>query len=96
VWISDRLARPLALAAVVAALLAACGAESGDCLRYSDCSQGLTCAAGHCVVPPAAASDSDGGVVTPTTIDAAGAADAGDEPTPDEGGNGFFLDATTD
>lgn len=29
-------------------------AVPGQCLRYSDCNQGLTCAAGKCVVPPTA------------------------------------------
>ncbi len=43
--------------------LAALGTNclSGDeCLRYSDCSEGLTCAFGKCVVPPA--QDDEGGV----------------------------------
>jgi hypothetical protein len=56
----------------VAALLVAtagCGAGSGDCLRYSDCSEGLTCAAGRCVAPPPStppdgATGDDGGLGT--------------------------------
>jgi len=38
------------LAVVVVAALTGCGAPS-TCLRYSDCAQGLTCAAGKCVIP---------------------------------------------
>ncbi len=30
---------------------AGCGAST-DCMRYSDCDEGLTCAYGHCVFPP--------------------------------------------
>lgn len=56
----DRLS-PWVLGAI--ALLTAsvdCGGPSGDCLRYSDCAAGLTCAAGKCVAPPLPAPD-DGG-----------------------------------
>jgi hypothetical protein len=41
------------------ATLAHCGSTS-ECLRYSDCDQGLTCAAGHCV-PPAGPTGDDAG-----------------------------------
>ncbi len=44
------------LFAAVAALstVAHCAAveAGGTCLRYSDCDQGLTCSAGHCVAVP--------------------------------------------
>jgi hypothetical protein len=39
-------------AAVLVLALARCSASGTDCLRYSDCGPGLTCAAGKCVVPP--------------------------------------------
>ncbi len=40
----------LALVAGGASSAGACG--TADCLRFSDCSDGLTCADGHCVEPP--------------------------------------------
>ena len=49
--ISDRMS--LAILFLVGAATG-CGAGS-DCLRYSDCDPGLTCAYGHCVAPPAQA-----------------------------------------
>jgi hypothetical protein len=54
-----RTSKHLLVAAALAALLCLmtqCG-TSGDCLRYSDCDQGLTCAAGHCVAPPMSGDD---------------------------------------
>jgi hypothetical protein len=45
-----------ALAAAVGIGLAHCAAPT-NCLRYSDCSDGLTCAAGKCVPPPASIPD---------------------------------------
>jgi hypothetical protein len=39
----------------IGGLLTRCGAPS-TCLRYSDCAQGLTCAAGKCVAPASSAS----------------------------------------
>lgn len=65
----------LAMALLLGAA-AGCGASSGDCLRYSDCDPGLTCAFGHCVAPPsqysadAAASDE---IETAATIPESGA-----------------------
>ncbi len=56
----------LGVIAVVVGATIACG-EPGDCLRYSDCAAGLTCADGKCVPPPsvpaagAAGAMSDGG-----------------------------------
>lgn len=57
--------------------LAALGTNclSGDeCLRYSDCSEGLTCAFGKCVVPPV--QDDEGGASEggSTTFDSGGTA----------------------
>lgn len=63
---------------------------NGECLRYSDCGDGLTCAAGKCVIPASAVGDAsadaevleaapDGSSVstpTPTKDGATGAADA--------------------
>ncbi len=37
-----------------------CG-PSQDCLRFSDCADGLTCASGRCVPPPGPASTGDSG-----------------------------------
>jgi hypothetical protein len=49
---------------------AACDAVSNDaCLRFSDCADGLTCAAGQCVTPPSSADASV--VVTDATSQAA-------------------------
>ena len=46
---------PMRFATIAISLLvggaAGCGAGT-DCMRYSDCDQGLTCAYGHCVLPP--------------------------------------------
>lgn len=48
---SERVART-AVAVALAALVAHCGAE-GECLRYSDCADGLTCSSGRCIDPDA-------------------------------------------
>ncbi|MEO8877196.1 MAG: hypothetical protein ABI461_16500 [Polyangiaceae bacterium] len=63
------------LAAIVVAALATNCLPSDECLRFSDCNEGLTCAFGKCVVPPAqsgeggaddegGSSEPDGAVVT--------------------------------
>jgi hypothetical protein len=44
---SERIAG-LLFVGVLATVAAHCGAV-GECLRYSDCGDGLTCSAGHCV-----------------------------------------------
>ena len=44
---SERIAG-LLVVGVLATVAAHCGAV-GECLRYSDCGDGLTCSAGHCV-----------------------------------------------
>ena len=86
------------LSVSVCAVVAACGAESGDCLRFTDCAQGLTCAAGRCVVPPppASASAGEGGTTTVPehgVADAGGGDDAADEPGLfDDAGSGLFDD----
>lgn len=36
-WTSDRAGDVLAALALAAAVAVGCGAESGDCVRYSDC-----------------------------------------------------------
>ena len=43
--------------------------ESGTCLRFSDCAEGLTCAMGKCVVPPAQTGDEGGVDEAGTTSD---------------------------
>ena len=48
----DRVHLSLVAAVVLLAASIDCGGPSGDCLRYSDCASGLTCAAGKCVAPP--------------------------------------------
>jgi hypothetical protein len=82
-------------AAFVAALTAAfvrCGPGPKDCLRYSDCDPGLTCAYGRCVYPPAP----DSGEAGSAAVSSADAADVdatgGDETTGDEATD----DASTD
>lgn len=64
----------LFLAAIVMSAIAPSCLPSDECLRFSDCAEGLTCAFGKCVIPPAqtgdeggtseAGSSSDGAVVT--------------------------------
>lgn len=51
-WICERLGFVVSVLAALA-VGAGCAADGGDCFRYSDCAQGLTCAYGRCVVPPA-------------------------------------------
>jgi hypothetical protein len=71
----DRL--PIAIVTALALTLTAgvdCGGSSTECLRYSDCTSGLTCAAGKCVAPPPQAPSDDGsadaGPVVPVLTDA--------------------------
>jgi hypothetical protein len=52
--------------------------SSDACLRYSDCAEGLTCAMGKCVVPPAQTGDEGG-------IDEAGTGDDSSTPLIDSG-----------
>jgi len=60
VWICSRRGR---VAAILGFFFASAGCgDPGDCLRYSDCDQGLTCAYGHCVVPPMPDAADDGEV----------------------------------
>jgi hypothetical protein len=72
---------------VVAAVSACGGADPVDCLRFSDCAEGLTCAYGHCVVPP-----------SPASADATagdGAASTGDDASaPGASGNDSSDDAS--
>lgn len=56
-----------------------CG-PTQDCLRYSDCADGLTCAAGRCVPPPAP-EEGDGSGKPGESADAA--AEAASYPYPD-------------
>ncbi|MBV9947579.1 MAG: hypothetical protein JOZ69_12065 [Myxococcales bacterium] len=90
---------PVLLLVLLCAAFASCGAESGDCLRFTDCAEGLTCAAGRCVVPPppASASGSDGAAPAVSTGDGGavrgGGDDAADEPGLfDDAGSGLFDD----
>lgn len=50
----------LFLAGIVLAATATNCLSSDACLRYSDCAEGLTCAMGKCVVPPAQTGDEGG------------------------------------
>jgi hypothetical protein len=60
VWICSRSRR---VAAILGFLVAGAGCgDPGDCLRYTDCDQGLTCAYGHCVLPPMPDAADDGEV----------------------------------
>ena len=92
--------RILALLVVgtLAALAAHCSA-GGECLRYSDCADGLTCTDGRCVAPAAEAgeeAETDGGDAS----SADGAPDAGSdsEPTADAATHdgGASTDAAAD
>jgi hypothetical protein len=47
----------------------------GDCLRNSDCDQGLACSAGHCVVPTPSAGDASESDASGLTDAAAGVPD---------------------
>ncbi|HEX7664930.1 MAG TPA: hypothetical protein VF407_10475 [Polyangiaceae bacterium] len=76
-------------------ILAATGTNclSGDeCLRYSDCSEGLTCAFGKCVVPPV--QDDEGGVGEggSTTTDSGSTTNDSGITTNDSGSNGDASD----
>jgi hypothetical protein len=51
----------------LAFVLAHCSPPT-NCLRYSDCSDGLTCAAGKCVPPPASVSDSGDDALVPEDV----------------------------
>jgi hypothetical protein len=97
VSISSWLGRLMAVAATCASANAGCGAESGDCVRYSDCADGLTCAAGKCVVPPAPPSSSGGNSSSSSSMTSSGGIEAGSEASGDEAGNGltFGDDAST-
>jgi len=68
---SSRWHAAAALLALAAVADAACGA-AGECLRFSDCDPGLTCAYGQCVVPPPPDTDAaaDGGQTTTPVVDA--------------------------
>jgi hypothetical protein len=67
----------IAVACVVASVN--CGTP-GECLRYSDCDQGLTCARGHCVPPPS--SDDAGEDAETDAAEAAADASAIESGTP--------------
>ena len=58
----------LFLAGIVLAATATNCLSSDTCLRYSDCAEGLTCAMGKCVVPPAQVGD-EGGIDEAGTVD---------------------------
>jgi hypothetical protein len=47
----ERVRLVLPIAALVVGVAVDCG-PPGDCLRFSDCAEGLTCADGKCVPPP--------------------------------------------
>ncbi|MEO8799410.1 MAG: hypothetical protein ABI551_16080 [Polyangiaceae bacterium] len=80
--------------------LAALGTNclSGDeCLRYSDCSEGLTCAFGKCVVPPA--QDDEGGAASEggsTTTDSGPSSTDSGSTTSDSGSTSDAGDASDD
>jgi hypothetical protein len=53
-------------------------APADECLRFSDCAEGLTCAAGHCVAPPAMSGDGGADSAVGDAGDAGDTGDAGD------------------
>ena len=93
----------LAMALLFGVPLAHCDL-SGSCLRFSDCNDGLTCAAGKCVPPPADGGVEDGAsadapppaadvtVAPPASCDDAGGAACDDG----SGGEGGSTQASTD
>ncbi len=86
--------RPIAASVFVLLVsAAACDAVSNDaCLRFSDCADGLTCAAGQCVTPPSPGDASAASPDAPTQIAAPGdEPDASTEPEDD-----ITDDASTD
>lgn len=100
----DRMRLFALLAPLAALVLSACGAESGGCLRFSDCAEGLTCAYGRCVLPPPPATAADAatgdGPVSTSTSDAGGPSfpgdDAGTFPTQPFGNDASASDAATE
>jgi hypothetical protein len=108
---AERLGGFAALLAVLGVTLAHCVSPT-NCLRYSDCDEGLTCAYGRCVVPmpPSDGGGTEGatGLVAPaegggtTGADSAGPSthadtSTGDAPGEAEGGaSEASPDATAD
>jgi hypothetical protein len=66
----------LFLAGIVLSVGATNCLSSDACLRFSDCAEGLTCAMGKCVVPPAQVGDEGG-------VDEAGTEDDSSTPVSD-------------
>jgi hypothetical protein len=97
----------LAMALLFGVPLAHCDL-SGSCLRFSDCNDGLTCAAGKCVPPPADGGVEDGAsadapppaadvTVAPPVAPPASCDDAGGAACDDgSGGEGGSTQASTD
>ncbi len=85
---SDRIAR-LLVVGILAAVAAHCGAV-GECLRYSDCGDGLTCSAGHCV---ASSSESDAALESGGDATDEGSTDA---PATETSRDGEAIDAGVD
>ncbi len=70
----------------------------GQCLRYGDCDQGLTCAAGRCVVPPAtdAAAETDVETIpdaSSSSLDGASSEAAAVDGAPSDAGGSDGLDS---
>jgi hypothetical protein len=81
-----RIAGSLGFAFCLAASVVRCGPGPKDCLRYSDCDPGLTCAYGRCVYPPIPDADGLEGSVTDLDVSSADTATAtsGDDATTDD------------
>lgn len=77
-----RISSPLVVAVAVSLIALASCTSTGECVRYTDCDDGFTCAYGRCVVPPASSGDdaSTDGAPVDGSLDAApdAASDASD------------------
>jgi hypothetical protein len=93
VSIFERLRALPAVAVLLVGVAVDCG-PAGDCLRFSDCAAGLTCADGKCVAPPPPA-PGDGGSEAAATAPPVTGGDSGAE-TPDAGNVSLVFEAGDD